>query len=289
MSTYKFKLSKRYLVSQDDSSAWAPNAESYADSTSETQSKQDIDVGLYLDDVLKHTITVTDSGGTLEFTETIAQGAHTIRIVPIKDPVQYTDVCVDQLIIDDVVTVATQYDYNARVSGTASTLRQKLAYPNHKPFNYIWWGNTIANDSSLNLEGPFYRPTIVADHQSAWVWDFNITASGMIWFQDHGTITDIMYDSSAQHTYYLAQVSSDSMDIIDNDIFDSSTAPEDDHAGSGTYQLDSNNDFVKLSDSMDESAEDANSIVIYTVDEQVNLYNVSLWHQSNTVTATIIT
>lgn len=287
MSTYKFKLSKRYIVARDDSSAWSPDQDSTIDSTQQ----QDIAVSLYLDDELKHTVTVTDAGATLEFTQTIAQGAHTIRIVPAKDPIQHTDVCVDQLIIDDVTTQTTQWDYNNQIDGTASTLRQLLAYPNHQPHSYIWYGNTIANDSTLNLEGPFYRPTIVAAHQSEWVWDFNITASGKIWFQDSGDITDMLYDSTAQHTYYLCAVT-DSQETIRTWYDGMNDSTVESHAlyqGAGTYYIDSNNYLEQASDSVDESAEDANSVVLYSVNEHTQFTGCYQWHQNNSMTVITIT
>jgi len=287
MSTYKFKLSKRHIVSQDDSSVWSPDQDSTIDSTQQ----QDIAMSLYLDDELKHTVTVTDSGATLEFTQTIAQGDHTIRIVAAKDPIQHTNVCVDQLIIDDVTTQTTQWDYNNQIDGTASTLRQKLAYPNARPHNYIWYGNTITNDSTLNLEGPFYRPTIVADHQGEWVWDFTITASGKIWFQDRGDITDMLYDSTAQHTYYLCAVT-DSQVTVDtwyDGVNDSTVESQDLYQGVGTYYIDSQDVLEQASDSVDESAEDANSLVLYNISEHTLFTGCYRWHQSNTMTVITVT
>jgi len=286
MSTYKFKLSKRYIVARDDSSAWSPDQDSTIDSTQQ----QDIAVSLYLDDELKHTVTVTDAGATLEFTQTIAQGAHTIRIVAAKDPIQHTNVCVDQLIIDDVTTQTTQWDYNNQISGTASTLRQLSAWPNARPHSYIWYGNTITNDSTLNLEGPFYRPTIVADHQGEWVWDFNITASGKIWFQDSGDITDMLYDSTAQHTYYLCATTASQDDVMDAwEETDDPTPMADRFTSAGTYSFDSADDLVNVSDSVDESAEDANSVVLYSVSEQQEIVANHKWHQNNSITVITVT
>lgn len=284
MSTYKFTLTKRNIVSQHDSSLWAPDEDSTIDSTQ----LQDIAVSLYLDDVLKHTVTVTDAGATLEFTDSISQGAHTIRIVAAKDPIQHTKVCVDQLLIDDAVAIATQYNYNAVVSATTSTLKQKCVFPNHAPFDYIWWGNTITNDSTLNLEGPFYRPTIVADHQGEWVWDFNITASGVIWFQDRGDINDILYDSTAQHTYYLATVPDSHAEIDEwytGLVDDSSSATFFSFVGPGTYSIDSASELSRISESLDETAEDSNSIVVYSSTDYNQYRSCYLWYQSNTVTA----
>jgi len=287
MSTYKFKLSKRHIVSQDDSSVWSPVEDSTIDSTQ----LQDIAVKLYLDDVLKHTVTVTDSGGTLEFTQNIAQGDHTIRIVCANDPIQHTDVCVDQLLIDDVETVTTQYDYNKRVLDNDSTLVQLCAYPNAQPFKHIWYGNTIANDSTFNLEGPFYRPTIVAAHQGEWVWDFNKTASGVIWFQDRGDINDILYDSTAQHTYYLCADTATQDDIQSMDLGDSSsipTATPNKFLGVGTYNIDASGDLDYVSDSIDETPS-SSTMVIYTLNDYTVYDACYKWHQSNTVTAITVT
>lgn len=291
MSTYKFKLTKRYIVSRDDSSLHAPEPESFADSSAEIASQQDVDVSVYLDDVLKHTVTVTDAGGTLEFTADIADGPHTIRIATAKDPIPATDVCVDQLLIDDVVAVATQHNYNAVVSGTTSTLRQMCAYPNSQPHDYVWWGNTIANDSSLNLPGPFYRPTIVADWQSEWIWDFNKTADGNIWFLEQGDITDILFDSTAQHTHYLSQINTSQDDIKAwyNGIDDSTGSSTLDFTGVGTYGIDSGEDLVYLSDSVDETAEDNNSIVVYDVNEHTQFIGAYKWHQVNSVNQITVT
>ena len=286
MSTYKFKLSKRHIVSQDDSSVWSPDEDSTIDSTQ----LQDIAVKLYLDDVLKHTVTVTDSGGTLEFTQNIAQGDHTIRIVSANDPIQHTDVCVDQLLIDDVETVTTQYDYNKRVLDNDSTLLQLCAYPNAQPFKHIWYGNTIANDSTLNLEGPFYRPTIVAAHQGEWVWDFNKTASGVIWFQDRGDINDILYDSTAQHTYYLCAdtASQSDIDATYSSDDDSTAADLQKFITAGTYNIDGSGDLDYVSDSIDETPS-STTMVIYTLTDYVQHNACYKWHQANTLTAITVT
>ncbi len=64
MSTWKINLSKRYTVDTTQSDL-ADYVESFKDSSTEILSTNDIEVKVYVDDVLKDTKTVANSGATL--------------------------------------------------------------------------------------------------------------------------------------------------------------------------------------------------------------------------------
>lgn len=209
MSTYKFSINKRPIMERDDSSQYAPAPETFEDSTQEINANRDIDVSVYLDDVLKHTVTLTDAGATLQFDADISTGDHVIKICAPKSPIQQTDICVDQFSIGSDLCVASQWDFNNQVFGTASTLRQKIASHNHVPHDYVWWGRMVNNDSSLNLNEVFYRPGIVSEHQGEWHMDFTKTADGKIWITKTGDTDHILWDSTAQHTYYFVAQGTD--------------------------------------------------------------------------------
>lgn len=286
MTTYKIKINKRTVVETADSSVFMGDAESFADSTIETLSKQDIDVSVYLDDVSKHTVTLTDAGATLQFDADLSEGEHTIKVVPSKDPVSYTDVAVDQVLIDDQLIVMTQWDFNNQIYGTTSTLRQLLADPQKGPHQYVWWGTTASTtDSTLNLPGVFYRPRIVSDTQSEWHWTFTKTSSGKIWISNPGDTNDILYDSTASHTYYACQPQQIFMDTATDwgaTEEDSSTSP---WQGPGTYNATLN----YVSNSLDESQETDSLIVLYSQADYFSYKFNSWYHNSYTVTPITVT
>jgi len=285
MSTYKFKITKRNLVEQEDSSIWLQDKETFADSSVELQAQADVDVAVYLDDVSKHTVTLTDAGATLEFTADLSDGEHTIKVVPAKSPIHQTDVCVDQILVDDQVIVMTQWDFNNQILGTTSTARQKLSDPQHQPHQYVWWGTMVTNDSSYDLVGHFYRPKIVSDHQGEWHWTFTKTSSGKIWISSPGDTDDILYDSTAQHTYYACdpqQAFSETTVGWGFDELDSSSAP---FIGPGTYDA----DLMWVDDSWDESLESADRIVILSKTQYLQHKFNKFYYQNYTLTPITVT
>ena len=305
MSTYKFTLNKRHIMEADDSSQFAPDAWSYGDSTDEARSKQDIDVAVYLDAVLKHTVTLTDSGATLQFDADVSVGEHTIAIKAPKSPIQQTNICVDQFFIGSTLAVASHWDYNNQVSGTTSTLRQKLATHQHMPHDYVWWGAMVNNDSTLNLNNIFYRPGIVSNHQGEWHMTFTKASNGTIWISQPGDVEHILWDSTAQHTYYFVAKGTD-QDTVDaaytkyqgehiDDTIDSgsdSTATQvlldnNRYLGPGTYKLDGNY-LQNVSGSID-TTEDANNIVLVSLVEFFDAVKNHWYHRNYTVTPITVT
>lgn len=282
MSTYKIKLSKRTQVELEDSSVWVQDAETFADSSTEISSSQDIVVKVYFDDVEKNSVTVTDSGATLQFDQDASVGAHRIRVVP---DAGLTDVCVDTILINDKTVVMTQYDFNNKILGSTSTARQMLSDGQINTHNYVWWGTMVTNDSSFDLPGVFYRPKIVSDHRGEWHWDFTKTSDNRIWCSYTGDINDILYDSTAQHTYYACepqQVFANSTTGWGEDELDSSSNP---YIGPGTY----NADIVYVDSSWDETQESASRIVIISKSEYLQHKFNKWYHQNYTVTPITIT
>lgn len=309
MSTYKFNINKRHIVAATDSSQFAATIpETHPDAETEALAQRDIDVSIYLDDVLKHTVTLTDAGATLQFDADITAGDHTIKICAPKDPIQQTDICVDQFLIGDTVCVASQWDFNNQVFGTTSTLRQKIAPHNAQPHDYVWYGHVVHNDSSLNLPGVFYRAGIVSDHQAEWHFDFTKTADGKIWMNNPGDTDHILWDSTAQHTYLFVaqgpdQTSVDaayetytSQEILNFQTNDSSTTTTTrfeaniaTYDGPGTYQIDGDNFFRLSNTSIDEASEDENSIVFVTLSQLLDASKQHWYHRNYTVTPIIVT
>lgn len=295
MTTYKIQISKRSVVELEDSSAWIGARETFADSTAEIRAQQDVDVAVYLDDALKHTVTLTDAGATLEFTADIAEGEHTIRVVPAKSPIHQTDVCVDKILIDDQVMVLTQWDFNNQILGTASTLKQQLADPQHQTHQYVWWGTMVTNDSSYDLAGHFYRPKIVSDHQGEWHWTFTKTSAGKLWTSAPGDTDDLLYDSTAQHTYYACTPQQEFMTDIAawttwvGKIYNDSTERADSavitYQGPGTYD----STLTLVNDSLDQSVDPQNQVVILSYAEFSQLQFNQYYHNTYSHTAITVT
>ena len=273
MSTYKIKLSKRSQVELEDSSIWVGDAEVFGDSATEIASSQDITVKVYFDDVEKNSVTVTDSGATLQFDQDASVGDHRIRVVP--DAGQ-TDVCVDSILIDDKTVVMTQYDFNNKILGTTSTARQVLSDGQVCTHNYVWWGTMVTNDSSYDLPGKFYRPKIVSDHRGQWHWDFTKTSNNRIWCSYTGDTNDILYDSTAQHTYYACEpqeIFNDTAVGWGADELDSSSNP---YIGPGTYDA----DLIYVDSSWDETQESDSRLVIISKAEYLT-FKFAKWYHAN--------
>lgn len=292
MSTYKFNITKRHIMQSTDSSLQAATPETFTDAEQESLAQRDIAVSIYLDDVLKHTVTLTDAGATLQFDADITVGDHTIKICAPKDPIQQTDICVDKFLVNDTVVVASQYDFNNVIFGTASTLGQKLSLHNAQPHDYIWYGRMVNNDPSLNLDDMFYRPGIVSDHQGEWHFEFTKTASGHIWMTKTGDTTDILFDSTAQHTYHFVAASI-SQSTIDSEWETYRVAQQADSSlsrwqGPGTYTVESTA-LAFLNDSIDQSADDATQMVVLS-EAEYNELSKGLWYHNNyTVTPITVT
>ena len=296
MSTYKFNITKRHIMQSTDSSPLAPTPETFSDADTEALARRDIDVSVYLDDVLKHTVTLTDAGATLQFDADITAGDHTIKICAPKDPIQNTDICVDKFLVDDTVVVASQYNFNNVIFGTASTLRQMVSPHNSCSHDYIWYGRMVNNDSSLNLDGMFYRPGIVSDLQGEWHFEFTKTASGHIWMTKTGDTDDILFDSTAQHTYRLVVANDHAVTdaayaawlnepegLSDSTIF----TDDEDWRGPGTYTQDSTT-LVQVNNNIN-TVEDANNIVILSLTEYRQHFKNLWYHRNYTVTPIITT
>jgi len=319
MSTYKFDISKRHIVALEDSSQFASTIpETHPDSSTEIAAQQDIEVKVYLDDVEKHSVTLTDSGATLQFDADVSTGDHVIKIKSPKDPIAQTDICVDRFWIGTTQCVASQWDFNNQVLGTTSTLRQKVSVHNDQQHDYVWWGQVVHNDSSLDLPGPFYRAGIVSDHQAEWHFHFTRTAAGKIWTNNPGDTDHLLWDSTAQHTYYFVAKGTDQATVdaayetyenevvAEHSVFDDSsttagtpyadsTANTRKHVhvglyeGPGTYQFDSDNDLKYVSDSIDDASEDANNIVCITAAEHGDMIKQHWYHRNYTVTPITVT
>lgn len=279
MTTYKFNISKKSQALSSDVTSRMSD-----DSTAGTD---DIDVTVYLDDVSKHTATVTDSGVTLQFTADLSAGDHTIRIKP--DASGATSICVDEILIDDNKVVSTKWDYNNQILGTTSTARQTLARP-HSEYDstYVWFGEINNTDDSLDLQGPFYRPSISPLLGGEWSWTFTRTASGKLHMTYTGDVDNILYDSTEIHTYLFVnemvstfgRASQADWPYAQESPLDSSTI---EYRGPGTYSA----DLAWVSDSLDVSAEDANALVIFSQGEWEEYNWNKHWYMSNSLTPVI--
>ena len=303
MTTYRFTISKRHIVENTDSTAYQGARETHPDSSTELLAQQDVSVSIKLDGETKHAITLTDTPSYLEFDADLTVGTHTIAVVPQKSPIAQTDVCVDQMFVDGHLVCATQYDFDQQVLQTDSPLRQMLALHNHQPHDYVWWGDMYANDSSYDIHDIFYRPNIVTDHQGEWRMTFTKTTDGDLWFEQLGDTGDILWDSTAQHTYRLVrapdrtQVDADYATYQDQAAtiraLDSSTdainikqgvMEEEAWQGPGTYVIDSSM-MVWSSDVIDISTEDASKMVVFSLNEFTILVKGRWYHENHTVTS----
>lgn len=297
MTKYTFKIQKRAFA-EDGSDARITNPETFADAAEEALNKVDVAVKLYLDDVEQTSLTLGDTETDLSMTVDLSVGSHDIRVVPQKDPVVATDVMMNQFLIDDQPAVTTQWDFNNQIFGVASTLRQKLAWPQWPPapnaHNKIWYGSLVSTQNAdYSLSGIFYRPCIVSDHQSEWHLTVTRTGDGKLWIDNPESTESILYDSTANYRYYFAQQESISREDADTAQWyqlsgdssllslyeaegDNSSVTGMYYKGQGTY----NENLEMIDSSTDQSLESDNRLVIWTF-EEYNQYQYAKWYHEN--------
>ena len=278
MSTYSFKMTKDSTVNS---------------------SMPDVSVVILLDDVQVTSGTLGSSELTLTFTADLSAGNHKIKIKPgiVNGAVQ-----LGTLTIDNKQVNATQWDLNNQISGTASTVRHDVARPISKEFSSVWWGTTDCNiDTGAAAPGPFNPCLIVCDHDSWWEWDFTVTDSKKIWFSHTGDTNSVLYDSTDDHRYYCVQhVTGDFItdpvtidtynDTLNDPLYGDSSAYDSgafgwSFIGPGTY----NDSLQYVSSSLDESAEDANKIVIMSANDFNYFMQYKYWHANNNLTVITVT
>ena len=196
MSTYKIQISKNSQASAEDQHI------DFVDSDTGTQ---DVAVTLWVDDQEVHARTLTDDGAVLMHTGTLAEGYHTIKVMPQAG--QPTDIHIDRVLIDDHTVVGSQYLMDTRIFGKDhDMLRHKICKPFRSPksSDHVWWGEVYSADHTVNSHTTHYRPHVVTDLGEWWQWDFSVTSNGHIhWLCDDSD--SILYDSTENHIYYAAK------------------------------------------------------------------------------------
>lgn len=134
---------------------------------------------------------------------------------------------------------------------------------------------------------------------------FTKSSNGTIWISQPGDVTHILWDSTAQHTYYFVAKGTD-QDTVDaayakyqgehiDDTFDSGTdstqtqsfLDSDRYLGPGTYQVDGN--YLQNVSSSIDTTEDGNNIVLVSLSEFNDAVKNHWYHRNYTVTPITVT
>ena len=270
MSTYKITVSKNSTASAEDEHI------AFVDSDTGTA---DVDVTLWVDDQEIHAVTLTDAGACLEYTGTLSEGYHTIKVVP--EAGKPTDVHIDRVLIDDSVVVGSQYLMDTRIFGKAGDfLWSKCCVPFRSPkgTDHVWWGTVYSADYTVESNTTYYRPHIVTDLGEWWEWSFSVTAAGHIHWQ-YDDSDSILYDSTENHHHYAAK-SLLFEDSASYPAVDGTQIPSDStisYVGPGTYD----ESFVYLNDSLSQHSYDSISVYSITEWEQCAWYYLVWWSYNN--------
>lgn len=195
MSTYKFFLTKNNIASASDEHITYDDADG----------DQDVNVTLNVNGTDIHAVSLTDSGAVLQYTGTLGEGYHTVKITP--EAGKPTDVRVDKVSIDDHTVVGSQYLMDTRIFGASfDFFRYKSCVPFRSPKgnDYVWWGDIYNADFTQKSHATHYRPHIVTDLGEWWQWSFSINSNGHLHWECCDT-DSLLYDSTENHNYYAAK------------------------------------------------------------------------------------
>jgi len=257
MSVYKFFISKNSIAAAADEHITYDDADG----------DQDVVVTLNVNDTDIHAVTLTDAGAVLQYTDTLSEGYHTVKITP--EAGKPTDVRVDKVVIDDHTVVGSQYLMDTRIFGASMDF---LLYQCCEPFkspkgnDYVWWGDIYNADYTEKSHTTHYRPHIVTDLGEWWQWSFSISSNGHLHWECSDT-DSILYDSTENHNWYAAK-SLLHTDSTAYPVVDASQIPIDSTVGSWTGPGSYNNQFIYQDDGLK---------VLY---DQVALYSESEWQSA---------
>jgi len=195
MSVFKFIISKNNIARDSDSNI------TYDD----TNGGDDVVVTLTVDGTEIHAATLVDAGCVLQYTGTLAEGYHTVKIQP--EAGKPTDIRIDRVIIDNHTVVGTQYKMDTRIFGKDKDFLKYLCckpFRSPKSSDHVWWGDVYKSDYTVKSKSTHYRPHVVTDLGEWWEWSFSVSANGHI----HWTVDDsdsILYDSTENHVYYAGK------------------------------------------------------------------------------------
>lgn len=195
MSTYKFLISKNNIARDSDENI----------TFDDPNGGEDISVTLFVDGTEIHAATLVDAGCVLEYTGTLAEGYHTVKIVP--EAGKPTDIRIDHVLIDDSRIVGSQYLLDTRIFGKAfDFFRFKSCVPFKSPklTDHVWWGDVYNADYTIKSHTTYYRPHVVTDLGEWWEWSFSVTSNGHIHWECCDS-DSILYDSTENHSYYAAK------------------------------------------------------------------------------------
>ena len=245
-----------------------------------------------------------DGSATLSFDADLSVGNHVLIATCSEGD---DGVVIDKFEVGSNEAVATRYKYNEVTAGGDDLLRWKLCSPwatcdEDGTYN-VWWPN-IKEDGSFLLNAQTYRPPLYAGNEMY----INLTkhSNNVLSLTDSYEFdtSSITFDSTETTKYYFA-VKPDSivgdagMNPNPSDAYDSSTnydgssaadvsmvdstAPQ--YIGPGQYD----ENLVWHSDSIDDSDDSADRIVILSQLEWLKSWIVKTWADSNSLTAITVT
>lgn len=195
MSTYKFLISKNNIAAATDEHI------TYDD----TNGGEDVDVTLWVNDEEIHTVTLPDAGACLQYTGTLSEGYHTVKIQP--EAGKPTDIRIDQVLIDDNIVVGSQYKIDTRIFGKAfDYFKYECCAPFRSPkhTDHVWWGEVYSSDYTKKSNTTYYRPHVVTDVGEWWQWSFSVNSAGQL----HWTVDEsdsLLWDSTDNFCYYAGK------------------------------------------------------------------------------------
>jgi len=243
-----------------------------------------------------------NGSATLSFDADLSVGNHVL--------IATCETCDDGVMVDKFEVgsnecVPSKHKYNEVTAGGTDLLRWKLCEPWTSPddtgtYN-VWWPG-IKQDGSFLLNAQTYRTPLYAGNEMY----FNLTkhSNNVLSLTDSysGDTDSITYDSTATTKYYLvvkptnikstidpmtAEYDSssfgyDGSSAVDEDMIDSSS-PQ--YIGPGQYD----ENLVWHSDSIDDSDDTADRMVILSQTEWSRAWLVKTWADSNSLTAITVT
>ena len=245
-----------------------------------------------------------DGATTLSFDADLSVGDHVLVATCSTGD---DGVCIDKFEIGSNEAVASRHKYNEVTAGGSDLLRWQLCHPwttsdDTGTYN-VWWPQ-IKESGSFLLNSKSYRPPLLAGNEM----HFNLTihSKNVLSLTDAypGNTDAVTYDSTATDKYYLASkpaidgsagIDPDSAEGYDSSSgnYDGSSAFDQSYVDSssaqyiGPGQYDEN--LVWHSDSIDDSDDTADRMVILSPTEYNLAWIVKTWAASTSLTPITVT
>lgn len=255
-------------------------------------------ISLWIDNDMVTSTVINNKENWLNYTNSLSEGEHMIEIRTEKQ--NTVSVTVDQIFVDNDLCMPTQYDLDYKVWGHISSTKNLTTDPlvQFDNQNKIWWGELYDDDQVFDIS---HQPICL--HQGInWRWFVMVKSNGTVWWShDSQDYYLTCYQTDFDKTKMIDQLR-ETYEQIDADrvdemlwlgysknhewVFSYSSITESDLIGydiktglwqsPGTYSQ----DFVFLSNNLDQDDIDKQQVILESFDDYINRLTNKWYYES---------